>query len=90
MTIVILDPRDNVATAAQALRPGAVASGPDVDVLVAQDVPRGHKIALEYIAEGAAVIRYGEVIGLAAAPILRGEHVHVHNLVSRRLPGGRG
>lgn len=88
MTLVILDPRDNVATAAQALAPGAVASGHETDLLVEQDVPRGHKVALMDIAEGADVIRYGEVIGVATAPIRRGQHVHVHNLISRRLPGG--
>jgi altronate dehydratase len=86
--LVILDPRDNVATAAQVLVPGAVVSGEDVDLLVEQDVPRGHKIALTDIPEGSDVIRYGEVIGRATAPIAPGQHVHVHNLVSRRLPGG--
>ncbi|MBR0870449.1 galactarate dehydratase [Bradyrhizobium tropiciagri] len=38
-------------------------------------VPQGHKTALEDIAEGAAIIRYGEVIGYALAPILAGEWV---------------
>ncbi|MEY9175115.1 galactarate dehydratase [Bradyrhizobium elkanii] len=38
-------------------------------------VPQGHKTALEDIAEGAPIIRYGEVIGTALSPILAGEWV---------------
>src|SRR5215813_639378 len=38
-------------------------------------VPQGHKTALVDIAEGAPIIRYGEVIGYALAPILAGEWV---------------
>ena len=38
-------------------------------------VPQGHKTALVDIAEGAPIIRYGEVIGYALSPILAGEWV---------------
>jgi galactarate dehydratase len=38
-------------------------------------VPQGHKTALEDIGEGAPIIRYGEVIGTALAPIRAGEWV---------------
>src|SRR5689334_12004509 len=38
-------------------------------------VPQGHKTALVDLAEGAPVIRYGEVIGYALSPILAGEWV---------------
>ena len=38
-------------------------------------VPQGHKTALVDIAEGAPILRYGEVIGYAASPILAGEWV---------------
>ena len=38
-------------------------------------VPQGHKTALEDIAEGAPIIRYGEVIGTALSPIRAGEWV---------------
>ncbi|OLK15088.1 UxaA family hydrolase, partial [Xanthomonas oryzae] len=38
-------------------------------------VPQGHKTALTDIAEGAPIIRYGEVIGHALSPILAGEWV---------------
>src|SRR5215467_12701475 len=38
-------------------------------------VPQGHKTALTDIAEGAPIIRYGEVIGYAQSPIRAGEWV---------------
>lgn len=38
-------------------------------------VPQGHKTALVDIAQDAPIIRYGEVIGYAASPILAGEWV---------------
>lgn len=49
-----------------------------------QAAPIGHKIALADLAEGDGVVKYGVDIGRVTAPIARGEHVHVHNLKTRR------
>ena len=38
-------------------------------------VPQGHKTALVDIAEGAPIVRYGEIIGYALSPITAGEWV---------------
>jgi altronate hydrolase len=46
-------------------------------------IPSGHKIARWAIAAGAAVRRYGQVIGFASADIAEGDHVHSHNLEVR-------
>ena len=43
-------------------------------------IPPGHKVATRSIEPGAAVRRYGQIIGFASAPIRRGQHVHTHNL----------
>ena len=88
MQLVLLDSKDDVATA-----PGDLTAGDVVDigtrsVELLDHVPRGHKVALRPIPKGQDVIRYGEVIGSATADIAAGQHVHVHNLVSKRLPGG--
>ena len=40
----------------------------------------GHKYALCDIAEGENIIKYGNPIGHATAPIKKGEHVHTHNV----------
>ena len=48
------------------------------------DVPIGHKVALRDLAVGDTVIKYGEDIGKVVAPIKKGEHVHIHNLKTKR------
>jgi galactarate dehydratase len=65
---------DNVAIVANqgGLHPGATfADG----LQLVEQIPQGHKVALSDIAAGAAIRRYGEVIGHAAAPIARGAWV---------------
>jgi (2R)-sulfolactate sulfo-lyase subunit alpha len=49
-----------------------------------QDTPIGHKIALQDLAVGDTVIKYGEDIGKVVAPIAKGDHVHTHNLKTKR------
>jgi len=54
-------------------------------VLVAQqDVPIGHKVALADLGEGDTIIKYGEDIGKMVSSVAAGEHVHVHNLKTKR------
>jgi (2R)-sulfolactate sulfo-lyase subunit alpha len=48
------------------------------------DVPIGHKVALTDIKKGDTVWKYGQDIGKAVADIRQGEHVHVHNLKTKR------
>jgi (2R)-sulfolactate sulfo-lyase subunit alpha len=48
------------------------------------DVPIGHKIALADLAVGDTVIKYGEDIGRVVAAIRKGDHVHTHNLKTKR------
>jgi altronate dehydratase small subunit len=57
------------------------------NVAAAEDIPFGFKIAVADIAKGAAIIKYGETIGIAARDIKKGEMVHIHNLEGAR---GRG
>lgn len=49
-------------------------------LIVSGLVPPGHKVATGAIAAGAAVRRYGQVIGSATQAIAPGQHVHTHNL----------
>ena len=48
------------------------------------DVPIGHKVALKDLKDGETAIKYGEDIGKVIAPIVCGEHVHVHNIKTKR------
>jgi galactarate dehydratase len=73
-TIVQTSPLDNVGIVCHAfgVRKGATVSG---NIVVAQDIPMGHKIALEDINEGKEIVRYGQVIGYANTNIYTGEWV---------------
>jgi len=53
-------------------------------VKVLNDIPIGHKVALKSLAAGDSVIKYGVDIGRIVTPAKLGEHVHVHNLKTRR------
>ncbi|MEM6491212.1 MAG: UxaA family hydrolase [Pseudomonadota bacterium] len=48
------------------------------------DVPIGHKIALKDLAVGDTATKYGEDIGKVVAAIGKGEHVHTHNVKTKR------
>src|SRR5919201_2038106 len=78
--VLVLRDGDDVAVALRDLAAGESADGPAHGLTVRAAVPAGHKIALRDVRPGAQVRKYGEVIGVAAAPIKAGEHVHVHNL----------
>lgn len=55
-----------------------------ISVTVHDPIPLGHKLALTDIKEGDTVIKYGEDIGKAVAPISTGHHVHVHNVKTKK------
>lgn len=61
--------------------------GTRTTVVVTDDIPLGHKVALQEIAEGAEVTKYGTAIGVSTARIGTGDHVHIHNVRSTRWPG---
>ena len=56
----------------------------DIRVTARNDIPIGHKVALQDYREGDTVIKYGVDIGKIVAPIARGEHTHVQNLKTKR------
>jgi len=59
-------------------------TGATLMMRVLDDVPLGHKLAIADIAEQGTVIKYGHDIGRAIAPVRKGQHVHVHNLRTKR------
>lgn len=48
------------------------------------DIPIGHKVAIKAIKAGDTIIKYGVDIGRAIADIGAGEHLHVHNVKTKR------
>jgi altronate dehydratase small subunit len=88
---IVVDKKDNVATALRQLEQGdSIRVEIDdyaVNVALSQTIPFGHKFALKDIEPGEPIIKYGEVIGLATRKIMKGEHTHVHNVEGLK---GRG
>lgn len=84
---IVIDRKDNVATALESLKRGAEISVEIQDatekITLLSDIPLGHKFALRDIRKGDFVIKYGEPIGQSLRKIGRGEHVHVHNVASK-------
>ena len=48
------------------------------------EIPLGHKIAMIDFNEGDTIIKYGHDIGKVVKSIKKGEHVHVHNVKTKK------
>lgn len=70
--------------AGQKLNGWVMAEDETVTFEVRDDIPIGHKIALKPLAKGDTVIKYGTDIGRVVQPIKQGEHLHVHNVKTKR------
>jgi len=55
-----------------------------ITVKVLDDVPIGHKFALNDIKAGDTIVKYGHDIGKAVADIKKGGHAHVNNIKTKR------
>jgi altronate hydrolase len=80
-----LHPRDDVLIAKSSLKRGTIVDTEAGLVPLAGDIPAGHKIAFRARTIGDPVLRYGQIIGFASAPIEPGGHVHQHNLQAGEL-----
>ena len=50
------------------------------------NIPAMHKVAVQSISKGQAIVKYGQIIGQASIEISAGDHVHTHNC---EMPGER-
>jgi altronate hydrolase len=80
-----LHPSDNVAIARVPIPEGAELRTGGRAIVTRSAIPAGHKVALQPIAPGEMVHRYGQAIGRAAVAIAPGEHIHTHNLSFEEL-----
>jgi (2R)-sulfolactate sulfo-lyase subunit alpha len=87
---LIHEKSDNVGVATEDLKAGETVKGlwmdsqEPIEIKTLMDIPLGHKIALRDFKVGDGVIKYGHDIGRIVADIRKGEHVHIHNLKTRR------
>ena len=82
--------QDNVGVVVRDVKAGEELSGETIDrtngfrLKSHHDIPLGHKIALKNFKVGDTIIKYGNDIGKVVAEIRAGEHVHIHNLKTKR------
>lgn len=74
------DLADTVAVVSQPVKAGTVVNAAGETLTALADIPLGHKIALQDMAAGELVYKYGVPIGCASQAIAKGEWVHTHNL----------
>ncbi|WCK53234.1 UxaA family hydrolase [Aneurinibacillus sp. Ricciae_BoGa-3] len=90
---VMMKPQDSVAVALQNIPAGSklavTCQDQVIQVELVDSIEFGHKFAVRPIHQGADILKYGEVIGVASADIKPGQHVHVHNLEGKRGRGDR-
>ncbi len=55
-----------------------------ITIKVLEDIPLGHKLALNEIKNEDTILKYGNDIGRAISDIPKGGYVHVHNLKTKR------
>lgn len=89
--LLVHDPKDNVGVVVvEDLKAGTeafcviTADNSSFRLAISEDIPIGHKVALRDLDSGDTAIKYGQDIGRIVAPVSRGEHVHVHNLKTKR------
>ena len=80
--VLKLHPRDTVAVALTALRAGSTVRLKDNELVIREDIPAAHKVALRSISAGQQIIKYGSPIGTAKSAVQAGSWVHSHNLES--------
>jgi len=90
ITFLMHEKQDTVGVAVVDLKAGqevqgrSLHGGASPQLKSLSDIPLGHKIALCDFKPGDTVIKYGVDIGKIVAPVKKGEHVHVHNLKTKR------
>jgi altronate hydrolase len=78
---IILHKSDSVAVLKRPVKQGDEVLFGSKILHITAPIGAGHKIALSAIGDGAAVRKYGQIIGFAHGAIAPGEHVHTHNLI---------
>ena len=83
---ILIDEKDNVITATESLQAGSVATYQNAretkEIILIEEIPKFHKIAVTDMMEKQPVLKYGQLIGETTRTISKGSHVHDHNMTS--------
>lgn len=80
ISYIQINPKDNVAVALEDLTAGTEIRLNGRTVTLTEDIPSGHKLALQAFNAGDRVIKYGFPIGMALKAIPAGGWVNEHNI----------
>lgn len=88
---ILIDEKDNVITATESLQAGSVATYQKAretkEIILTEEIPKFHKIAVTDIMAKQPVLKYGQLIGETTRTISKGSHVHDHNMTSPKKNG---
>ncbi len=89
--IIIHDEKDNVGvvviekvTPNQDCNCWIMKNDKSVSIQSKDEISLGHKIAMVDLNEGDSILKYGQDIGKVVKSIKKGEHVHVHNVKTKK------
>jgi (2R)-sulfolactate sulfo-lyase subunit alpha len=89
--LIIHDEKDNVAVVVvettkigQDCNAWIMENDKTVKISSIAEIPLGHKIALQDLKEGDTILKYGHDIGKVVKSIKKGDHVHVHNVKTKK------
>ena len=89
--IIIHDEKDNVGVVVidktnknQSCNCWVMENDKSLKIQSLNEIPLGHKIALIDLGEGDTILKYGHDIGKVVKSIKKGEHVHVHNVKTKK------
>ena len=89
--LIIHDEKDNVGVVViESTKKGQECSAwimendKTVKVSSINEVPLGHKIALQDFKVGDTILKYGHDISKVVSSIKKGDHVHVHNVKTKK------
>ncbi|WP_415285154.1 UxaA family hydrolase [Candidatus Pelagibacter sp. Uisw_130] len=89
--IIIHDEKDNVGvvvidkiTSKQDCACWIMENDKTVKIQSVDEIQLGHKIAMVDLNEGDTILKYGHDIGKVVKSIKKGEHVHVHNVKTKK------
>ena len=89
--LIIHDEKDNVAVVVidktsknQECNGWIMENDKTIKITSISEIPLGHKMALQDLNEGDTILKYGHDIGKVVKVIKKGDHVHVHNVKTKK------
>lgn len=83
---ILLHSKDNVLICCAAARKGDVVNIDGEGVMLLCDMAIGHKIARQTLGKACNIIKSGAPVGSLICAVVRGEHIHLHNMKSDYIP----